>query len=164
MIHISLTERLKSQHTTLPSIIAKLDERQLRYRPEAGKWNIHDNIAHLAKYQPIFLERVNTIITTDDPSFGRYKAEDDGSFNIWREYSTGKLVEKLLAGRGQIVEKVTALSEPELNRTGNHPRFGKLTVVEWTEFFLLHEAHHIFTIFQLAHTGLTPALSKGERV
>jgi uncharacterized damage-inducible protein DinB len=152
MIYSSLTERLKSQHTAIGPIIAKLNERQLNYRLEAGKWSIHDNIAHLAKYQPVFLERINTILSTNEPSFGRYKAEEDSSFNIWREFSTGKLIEKLATGREAIFEKIIALSETELNRTGNHPAFGKLTVVEWTEFFLLHEAHHIFTIFRLSHS------------
>ncbi|MDB5123256.1 MAG: hypothetical protein JWP94_1385 [Mucilaginibacter sp.] len=151
MIYPSLLERLKNQHTAITPIIAKLNERQLHYRLEAGKWSIHDNITHLAKYQPIFLERINTILTTDEPSFGRYKAEEDNSFNIWREFSTGKLIEKLAAGREAIFERITALSETELNRTGNHPLFGKLTVIEWTEFFVLHEAHHLFTIFKLAH-------------
>jgi hypothetical protein len=32
-----------------------------------------------------------------------------------------------------------------------HKKYGALTIMEWTEFFLLHEAHHIFTIFQLMH-------------
>lgn len=155
MIYPSLSERLKNQHAAILPIIANLDDRQLRYRPEAGKWNIHDNIAHLAKYQPVFLERVDAILITNEPSFGRYRAEDDNSFNIWREYSTSKLLEKISADREQIFKKVTALSGDELNRTGTHPRFGKLTVTEWTEFFLLHEAHHLFAIFQLAHTDLT---------
>jgi hypothetical protein len=152
MIYPSLSERLKNQHTAIAPIIAKLDDRHLHFHPEPGKWSIHDNIAHLARYQPVFLERINTILSTDEPSFGRYKAEEDSSFNIWREFSTGKLIEKLATGREAIFERITALSETELNRTGNHPAFGKLTIVEWTEFFLLHEAHHIFTIFRLSHS------------
>ena len=33
-----------------------------------------------------------------------------------------------------------------------HPRFGLLTVVDWTEFFLLHEAHHLYTmLYALVH-------------
>jgi uncharacterized damage-inducible protein DinB len=152
MLYPSLTERLKNQHTTILPILSKLDERQVRQRPEVGKWSIHDNIAHLAKYQPIFLERVKTMLTTTEPAFGRYKAEDDHGFNIWREFSTGKLIEKIAAERENIYQKITSLSDEQLSRTGSHPKLGKLTIVEWTEFFLLHEAHHLSTIFQLAHS------------
>jgi len=151
MIYPSLEERLKNQHTAIPSIIEQLDDRQLHYHPEPGKWSIHDNIVHLTKYQPIFSDRISTMLTTDDPSFERYRADDDHGFHIWRNFSTGKLLEKLAAEREHIHKKITALSDTQLRRTGNHPRFGKLTIVAWTEFFLLHEAHHIFTIFQLAH-------------
>jgi len=154
MIYPSLKERLQNQYTAISPIIEKLTERQLSYHPEPGKWSIHDNIAHLAKYQPVFSERINTILTTDEPSFGRYRAEDDTGFNIWREFSTGKLLEKLAAERGNIYGKITSLSDVQLARAGSHPAFGKLNIVEWTEFFLLHEAHHLFTIFQLAHRQL----------
>jgi uncharacterized damage-inducible protein DinB len=151
MIYPSLAERLKNQHTVIPAIIEKLDDRQLNYHAEPGKWSIHDNIVHLAKYQLIFSERIGTILTTDNPSFDRYRADDDHGFHIWRNFSTGKLIEKLAAERENIYRKIMGLSETELAHTGNHPRYGKLTIAEWTEFFLLHEAHHLFTIFQLAN-------------
>jgi len=54
MIYSSLTERLKNQHKTIASIIIKLNNRQLNQRVIKGKWTIHENIAHLAKYQPVF--------------------------------------------------------------------------------------------------------------
>jgi hypothetical protein len=44
------------------------------------------------------------------------------------------------------------LSPDKLDRTGIHPKYGKLNIIDWTEFFLLHEAHHLFAIFQLTHT------------
>ena len=31
-------------------------------------------------------------------------------------------------------------------------KFGKLDVLEWSEFFLLHEAHHLLAIFTMTHT------------
>jgi hypothetical protein len=32
-----------------------------------------------------------------------------------------------------------------LSRKGFHPSFGALTIPQWLEFFLLHEAHHLYT-------------------
>jgi hypothetical protein len=48
------------------------------------------------------------------------------------------------------LELITNLNDGELLLTGTHPKFGVLTIPGWTEFFLLHEAHHLFTIFRLA--------------
>jgi hypothetical protein len=50
------------------------------------------------------------------------------------------------------------MDETSLQRIGRHARYGRLTVVQWVEFFLLHEAHHLYTIFMIVqelHKGLT---------
>ena len=53
--------------------------------------------------------------------------------------------------RAELVNYVTALSEEELQRTGQHPLHGALTIPDWITFFLLHESHHQYTIFRLVH-------------
>jgi hypothetical protein len=152
MIYSSLTERLKNQHKTIASIIIKLNNRQLNHRVVRGKWTIHENIAHLAKYQPVFLDRMRKILAIDTPEFAAYKAEDDDEFEIYCAFTTYELLKKISTDREVIFHLITHLPPDKLDRIGTHPKYGKLTVLEWTEFFLLHEAHHLFTIFQLAHS------------
>jgi hypothetical protein len=53
--------------------------------------------------------------------------------------------------RKAIFQLVCSIPEEKLARTGIHKKYGRLTILQWTEFFLLHEAHHIFTIFKLAN-------------
>jgi len=48
-----------------------------------------------------------------------------------------------------IFSKLQGMGEDDLRRVGHHPRYGMLDVRQWTEFFLLHEAHHLYTIFML---------------
>jgi uncharacterized damage-inducible protein DinB len=151
MIYSSLTERLKNQHKTIASIIIKLNNRQIQQHPIRDKWSIHENIAHLAKYQPVFLERMRLVLTNDGPEFEAYKAEDDDEFEIYCAFTTYELLKKISTDREVIFHLITHLPPDKLERIGTHPKFGKLTMLEWTEFFLLHEAHHLFTIFQLAH-------------
>jgi DinB superfamily len=38
------------------------------------------------------------------------------------------------------------LSPPDFARVGTHSRFGPLSLAAWIEFFLAHEAHHLYTI------------------
>jgi hypothetical protein len=151
MIYSSLTERLKNQHKTIASIIIKLNNSQLQYHPSPGKWNIHENIAHLAKYQPVFIDRIRKILTNEEPAFDVYKAEDDDEFEIYCAFTTYELLKKISSDREVIFHLITHLPVDKLDRIGTHPKYGRLTISEWTEFFLLHEAHHLLTIFQLAH-------------
>jgi len=106
---------------------------------------------HLAKYQPVFIERLNKIVKENTPEFGRYRAEDDFEFETWRTWDTVKLIERIKQDRGKIVDLVTGLDENQIMRIGIHKKFGELSLEMWLEFFLLHEAHHIYTIFQLAN-------------
>jgi uncharacterized damage-inducible protein DinB len=153
MLYPSLKTRLKDQHTLLSIMIADLDNSKLTYRPEPGKWNIHDNIVHLTVYQPIFINRIKTILEKDKPTFNPYRADDDPVFLAWREWDLKDLLARLNEDREQLYQLITNLSEQELNRTGTHLKYGTLTITQWTEFFLMHEAHHQFTIFKLAQSN-----------
>jgi len=153
MMYPSLIERLKSQHKAISAIISTVGEERLNYHPEPGKWSIHDNIAHLATYQPVFIERTHKILTTDNPQFNRYKADDEAEFLAWQSKPIPVLLEKIEGNRKILIQLLTGLSDQQLERRGLHPKFGNLSIPEWTEFFLLHEAHHLFTIFQLAHSS-----------
>jgi DinB superfamily len=153
-IPVSILDRLNTQHLSLPTILLGLGNNHLVDHPLPGKWSIKDNIAHLARYQLVFMDRVHSILTVDEPVFDAYRAENDPEFDKWLNKNTNQLTEELNAGRNNLISMVIQLKENELRRIGVHPKFGKLTILDWTEFFLLHEAHHLFTIFRLAHDSL----------
>jgi uncharacterized damage-inducible protein DinB len=152
MLYPSLTNRLENQHTAIEHIVAGLNDDPLMRNPAPGKWSIHDNITHLAVYQPMFIKRIDAILEQDNPTFNPYKADNDPVFIAWQQWPTEKLLENLSADRKQLYELITNLPEDKLGRTGTHLTFGTLTITKWVEFFLLHEAHHLFTIFKLANS------------
>ncbi|MBA3680227.1 MAG: DinB family protein [Bacteroidetes bacterium] len=151
MLYLSLQNRLKEQHLAIEEVIRNTEASRLSLVPSPGKWSAKDNIVHLAKYQPVFIERINTILKTDLPSFERYLAENDPEFERWRVMDIKDLLERMKADRQLLFNLIISLSDKDLQRVGKHPKFGMLTITQWTEFFVLHEAHHIFTIFQLTN-------------
>jgi hypothetical protein len=152
MIYSSLRNRLQNQHESISHIIADSPASILELAPAEGKWTIKDNVAHLAKYQPVFIERINMIRKNNESAFDRYLAENDPEFETWRKKDIDHLLGQMKSDRKTLYRLVTGLSEKDLNRTAHHKKYGRLTIVQWTEFFLLHEAHHIFTVFQLVNT------------
>jgi DinB superfamily len=148
-LSLSALTRLQHQHQTLRELIGDRTEAQLKQIVVPGKWSAFDNIAHLACYQPIFLQRLDRIETEDTPAFERYIAEQDPSFPGYQQRSLPQLLSSIDAQRSTILAKLQGLSENTLQRKGRHPRYGLLTVNQWTDFFLLHEAHHLYTIFML---------------
>jgi hypothetical protein len=153
MISKSQYTRLQHQHETIVEMTKGLTEEQLRVRPDAGKWSPFENIAHLAAYQLSFMDRLKRIEKEDGPLFERYVAENDRRFYESCEMELHQLNEFLFTHRFLISNHLATLSETSLGRIGRHPLYGDLTIPKWTEFFLLHEAHHLFTIFKLLNAG-----------
>jgi hypothetical protein len=133
-------------------MIAGLDQEHILRNPAPGKWSIKDNIAHLARGHSVFTGRINTILNSENPSLDAYNADNDGEFVQWQQKDLSRLLEEIHADRKTVINLMAGLTEKDLYRIGTHPKFGNMNVSEWTEFFLLHEAHHLFTIFRLAHT------------
>jgi hypothetical protein len=161
----SIRNRLLFQHQTIPELIEGISEEGLTHRPDPAKWSAFENIAHLACYQPVFLERVKKIKSVSSapagtpPSFGRYVAEQDPAFPGYLEMPLQGLLSDIGLQRGLIIHELTGGDKIDLGLTGLHPRFGLLTLTGWTEFFLLHEAHHLYTIFALASVWRKTAAS-----
>jgi uncharacterized damage-inducible protein DinB len=156
MLYSSLVCRLKTQHLAVAEIIKNLDEQRLTQQPEPGKWSIKDNIAHLVSYQPVFIGRVHQMLKGDKPIFSAYRADDEGDFIEARGWPLEDLLSKLNGNRRQILELITNLPDDQLLLKGIHPKYGTLTITEWAEFFLLHEAHHLFTMFRLKASSSFP--------
>jgi uncharacterized damage-inducible protein DinB len=152
-LSVSALSRLSYQHLTIKELISEISETKMHFNPMPGKWSIHDNIAHLARYNVVFQERIQKMLKEYNPAFERYAAEGDEEFPRWQSRKTNVLMDSIQTERKGISIMASSMSEEQLTRTGIHPRFGQLTITSWLEFFLLHEAHHIFTIFQLKNVG-----------
>jgi len=150
MLDPALVCRLKTQHLAVAEIVKHIDEQCLSYHPEPGKWSIKDNIAHLVSYQPVFIGRVHQMLKGDTPVFNAYSADNEPDFIEAQGLSLNDMLSKLNGNRRQILELITNLPDDKLSLKGTHPKYGTLMITEWTEFFLLHEAHHLFTMFRLA--------------
>ena len=146
----SITTRLEYQHKSLLDLIEGLSDEQVRRQVILGKWSIFENIVHLHTYQRAFMDRVEEILKNEQPSFERYTAESDPLFYDNCMKSTREIIQELMSDRKILATGLLSLKEEHFKRTGNHPVFGIMTLVQWIQFFLLHEAHHLFTIFKIA--------------
>lgn len=149
MLPTSITTRLEYQHKSLIDIIEGLSDEQVRWQIIAGKWSIFENIVHLAIYQHAFIQRIEKILGEDNPEFSRYTAESDPLFHDSCSKSTREIMQDLITTRRELIDKVLSLKQESIQRTGIHLVFGKMNMMQWLNFFLLHEAHHLFTIFKL---------------
>jgi uncharacterized damage-inducible protein DinB len=145
----SISTRLHYQHKVLMDIIDGFSDEQIRRNAVAGKWSIFENIVHLQTYQHVFIQRIKQIREENNPGFPRYSAEGDPLFLENCGKSTREVMQNLITTRKEMTADMTIIPSADLIKTGVHPHFGQMNVLKWMNFFLLHEAHHLFTIFKL---------------
>jgi uncharacterized damage-inducible protein DinB len=152
------SSRLQRCETQLQDFLAEalrgVDINSLTQKPISSKWSAHENLAHLARYHQIFLERIDRILAEDAPAFARYRAEDDPEWPLWLSLPVQQLLVRLSSMRTKLMARLLSLTEADFQRTGVHPKFGSMSLSLWLEFFLVHEAHHLYVILGLVRANL----------
>jgi hypothetical protein len=157
-----LLERLRVQLDALGFVLARATPAALEARPRPDEWSARENVAHLARHHAVFLARLRRLLAEDRPALGRYRAEDDPDWPDWAALPFDSVLERLRTLRAELIALVRSLPPQECARTGIHPTFGELDVAGWLEFFLLHEAHHLYTaLVRLSEAGRRPRSSAG---
>jgi DinB family protein len=146
MLSESTLLRLETQLDVVPMLLSGVAPEYLRAHTASGKWSAHENLAHLARHHAVFLERLNRILAENAPQLDRYRAEEDSAWPEWSGLSTEEVLSRLKTLRVEIIQLIKRLSEDEESRVGIHPLFGEMDVSLWVEFFLLHEAHHLYMV------------------
>jgi phytoene dehydrogenase-like protein len=141
----SLVARLTTQLDSLGVVLARATPAAVEARPRPEEWSARENLAHLARHHAIFLARLRRLLAEDRPALGRYRAEEDPEWPAWAALPLDEVLDRLRALRAELVGLVRSLSPAESARTGLHPTFGEMDVAGWLDFFLLHEAHHLYT-------------------
>jgi hypothetical protein len=153
--------RLRTQLDTLPLLLAGVDDEAPEWRPAPGKWSAREQLAHLARYHEVTGERLRRILAEPEPSFPRYRAEEDPEWPRWAALPLAAVTAELAARRAGLVTAVAAIPPASLARRGIHPVLGAMPIPLWLEFFLLHEGHHLFAIMQLVRSA--PAAAAGPQ-
>jgi uncharacterized damage-inducible protein DinB len=129
--------------------LSGVSEETLSASPIPCKWSAREQLAHLARYHQIFLQRIDRILTEQAPEFPRYRAEDDPEWPEWKSLPTSQLLVRISSMRAKLMARLRSLTAEDFERTGVHPRFGEMSLSLWLEFFLVHEAHHLYVVLQL---------------
>jgi uncharacterized damage-inducible protein DinB len=140
--------RLKTQLASVDVLFAGASPERIDRRPASGKWSARENLAHIGRYHEIFLERVRRILAETSPQFARYRAEEDPGWQEWAPKPLEVVRSQLTALRAKLVDTIAALQASDYARVGIHSAFGEMTLRLWLEFFLVHEAHHLYVILQ----------------
>ena len=146
MLSPSTLLRLETQPAVIPLLLHGATSEAITAHPASGQWSAHENLAHLARHQTVFLGRLRRILGESAPQLERYRAEEDSAWLEWSCLSTEEVLSRRQAGRAAFLRLGKALSHADTSRVGIHSLLGDMSLALWVEFFLLHEAHHLYVV------------------
>jgi hypothetical protein len=142
--HASRLQRCETQlQDFLAEALRGVPPGSLTRRAIPEKWSAHENLAHLARYHQVFLERLERILVEPAPSFRGYRAEDDPEWPRWVAMPPPQMLVNLSGLRTKLMARLRSLNEEDFSRTGIHSKLGEMSLALWLEFFLVHEGHHL---------------------
>lgn len=140
--------RLKTQLWSIDVLFAGVNAERIGRPSASGKWSARENLAHIGRYHELFLERLDRILTERSPQFTRYRAEEDPGWQEWASRPYDEIRRRLPALRRKLVDGIERIQASDYERPGIHSSFGEMSLRLWLEFFLAHEAHHLYVILQ----------------
>ena len=102
--------RLETQLEVIPGLLAGASEESVEARTVSGQWSARENLAHLARYHAVFLERLRQMLEEDSPKFGRHRAEEDSALARVERLTLEEILARMKVLREEIVGLVSSLS------------------------------------------------------
>lgn len=150
---LELAEKLKTEGEKTARFFAALPNEiwaQQLYT-DGAKWSVHQVLAHIVETEDALNKLFRYIVRTgggvgDDFDIDRYNAS---AVEKMSAYSRRQLIDMFEQRREAMVEFVSGLSAPDLEKEGRHPFLGHTTLGEMVRLFYLHVNLHVRDIRRL---------------
>jgi hypothetical protein len=129
----------------LNAVLANTTEQQARdLRDGVDGWNTAEALAHMLSYEYTVGQRLALTLTKDNPTFpSMEKREPDPSYR--------HMAHEIIRLRGALVKQMSEITEEQWQRTGVHPVYGQLTLLELGTNVGQHDVDHIEQIARILH-------------
>jgi uncharacterized damage-inducible protein DinB len=112
-------------------------------RPDPERFTLREVVAHLADWEPVWMERLEKIRSEENPILPSY---DEGQWAIDHDYARADVAGRLARfreGRARVIRHLEGLSPEQWERTGQHTQWGALTVATLMMLILGHDGYHL---------------------
>ena len=135
----------------------------LRWRPAPEEWCVLE-VGHLIETEKRgFAGRIRTILAEERPQFTTWDPA-----TVARERQDGlrdpsDLLAEFTGRRAASVALVESLTAGDLDRGGDHPEVGFLTVNDLLHEWIHHDAHHLRQMLDNVQTYTWPSMGNAQR-
>ena len=116
-------------------------------------FTLREVLAHLADWEPIWLERIQRIVQEDMPVLPNIDEGKMAELNGYKTTPVDVSLTNFTTGRVALVEYLQSLPDDAFMRSGVRPEVGTITIKDIATLVLAHDTYHIA---QLARYTDTP--------
>ncbi len=130
-------------------LVREVPPEVLKVRPKPGKWSAHEHACHLAEVNPLFISRLERMLSEASPRITPYdpsKHDPDALLAVDLDDALDRFVRE----RAVLVEKVHALKPADWERTAQHPEYSRYSVFTMLRHLALHDLLHAYRIEEIA--------------
>jgi hypothetical protein len=141
--YADLINRYLAGPAALERAVAGMSREQALSRPITGKWSTLEVVAHLADFEPVYVDRMKRIVSHDKPTL---LGADENLFAKTLAYHARDLDEelKLISVTRSAMGKVLKALPPEAwSRVGVHTEAGEYTLAKMLDRITGHIDHHL---------------------
>jgi hypothetical protein len=127
----------------LKKLIHGLTPKQLKWKPEPGKWSIAEILAHLADAEIVASWRMRLIIGASGTTVQPFDQDTWASVFQYGKHDAKHSVEVFRVLRENNLAMLKALPRESWDSFGMHLERGKETITHMTRMFAGHDANHV---------------------
>ena len=148
----------------LQAEFAAAPEALLRWRPASEEWCLLEVVGHLIETEERgFAGRIRTILTEERPQFTTWDPSTVARERQDEQRDPAELLAEFIRRRTSCVALVETLTATDLNRGGDHPEVGFLTVNDLLHEWIHHDANHLRQMLANIQTYTWPSMGNAQR-
>jgi hypothetical protein len=138
----SLIEQYARGPARLREALAKAPREALQWRPEPGRWSIHEVVVHCADSEANAALRIRYLVAEKEPLIVGY---DQDAWSRLFDYHAQPLEEALAAvasARDRTVPLLRRMSDADWTKAGRHTESGPYSAEDWLRIYAAHLEGH----------------------
>jgi len=158
-------DALKVQRQTAPKlakVIRGLTPKQLRWKPEPGKWSITEIMAHLADAEIVASWRMRLIVGANGTTIQPFDQDVWASVFHYGKRDPKQSLETFRVLRENNLAMLKAIPKEAWENYGMHLERGKESIAHLTRMFAGHDSNHVRQVENIA-AQLKSRLKKKKR-
>ena len=151
-----LLKALRESSGELFGMFSSLSERELRWRPAEHEWCLKEIAAHMRDAELLYRRQIETIAHEREPRLPYEPIDVLPSERDYRDEPLMNLLDEFGEAREETFWLLRTLSEPEWQRTGDHPYRGRTSINDIAREMHEHDLEHLYEARRLRETLRQP--------